>query len=248
MPRCTERGPPRRGRACAGFACVERDRARCEARRSAGDRRHRHEREDDDDRASRRDVPGRSPVRCGRRQRRPSPVLARRRGRCRRCGRLRAFELPARGHRDPAAPGGRSAQPDAGPPRPPRQPRRLPRRQAPDLREPDAGRRGRRAAQGSPRSQAARAASNSAQTTLCRPSRASPASTTGERRRDRRRCARRRDPGRRDRRGAADAFRASPSAGADPRARRVSASSTTRRPRTPSRPSARLRAYHRASG
>ena len=71
-PRGAGRVAARRGGACARDPDLERGRARLPAApRQPADRRHRHERQDDDDRAARRDPPRRGPAGRGRRQRRP---------------------------------------------------------------------------------------------------------------------------------------------------------------------------------
>ena len=165
--------PARRTRWCAAARDpdLERGRARLRTAAEPDPRGHRDEREDDDDRVARRDVP---------RRRRPVAVagnvgraLERRRGAARRLDRLRAVELPARGRaRVPAA--GRGAdQPRAGPPRPARHLRGLPRREAADLREP--GRRGHGGRAARVRQvPGGRGASSSARPTRCRPSRGCP--------------------------------------------------------------------------
>ena len=125
----------RRRRALARHPGLERGRARLPAatRRLTPHRCHRHEREDDDDRITRRDPPLRRPDRRGCRQRRPGAH----RRRAHRGGglvdRVRAFELPARGRPHARLRRRRPPQPRARPPRPARQLRRVPRREAPHL-------------------------------------------------------------------------------------------------------------------
>ena len=102
--------------------------------RAPADRRHRHERQDDDDRAARRDPPRGRPARRGRRQRRPRPHRRRRGCGGRLVDRLRALELPARGRPHARLRRRRPSQPRARPPRPPRHLRGVPRREAPHLR------------------------------------------------------------------------------------------------------------------
>ena len=102
--------------------------------RQSARRRHRHERQDDDGRAARRDLTrGRSPGR-GRRQRRHARSARSPRPPNRHVGRLRAVELPARGRARARLRRRRPAQRRARPSRPPRHLRGLPRREAADLR------------------------------------------------------------------------------------------------------------------
>ena len=132
-----------RGRARARDPGLERDRARLAA--APGNpirRRHRDEREDDDERAPRaRSSTRRSPATSA------APLTrARRAVEPGRADRLRGLELPARGRARARARGRGPAEPRARPPRPARHVRGLPRREAAHLREPGAGRRGGRAA------------------------------------------------------------------------------------------------------
>ncbi len=79
-------------------------------------RRHRHERQDDDHRAARRDLPGGRTRRGGRGERRHAADVGARGG----LGRLRAVVVPARGRARARLRRRGAAQPRAGPPRPPR--------------------------------------------------------------------------------------------------------------------------------
>ena len=88
-----------------------------------------------------------------------------------RLDRLRALELPARGHRPLQAPDRGAAQPRAGPSRPARRLRGLPGRQAADLREPGRRRRRRRAARLRRRAGCGAPGRVRRPTTRCRPSR-----------------------------------------------------------------------------
>ena len=75
-----------RGRPRARHPRLERDRARLAPARQSDPRRHRHERQDHDERASRRDVPRRRPARRGRGKRRAAAHVARRPGHARLLG------------------------------------------------------------------------------------------------------------------------------------------------------------------
>ena len=134
---------------------------------------HGHEREDDDERAARRD-----PRRTGGRQRRPRALRAGRRSGARRLDRRRGLELPARGRAHVQTPGRRAPQPRAGPPRPARLVRRLRGRQAEAVRAAGARRRGRRSPRVRRDPRAARGAQSSTAKTSCPPSRGSPVPTT----------------------------------------------------------------------
>ena len=126
----------RHGGACEWSRALERGRARLStaAGGRATDRGHRHEREDDDDRAARRDPPCRRQAGRGRGERRPGTHRrGRNRGR-RLVDRLRALELPARGRPHARLRRRRPPQPRARPPRPARELRRIPRSEAPHLR------------------------------------------------------------------------------------------------------------------
>ena len=137
-PRRAARQPARRR---GSDPDLERGRARLPAAAEPDPRRHGDERKDDDHGVARCDVPRGRPRRRRRRQRRP--CAERGGGAGRDVDRLRALELPARGH--PRLPSSRrsAGQPRAGSPRPARLVRGLPRREAAHLREP-AGRETRR--------------------------------------------------------------------------------------------------------
>ncbi len=97
---------------------------------------------------------------------------ARRSAAARRRGRLRALELPARGHRQRSGvPRRRAAQPDARPSRSPRHDRALPSRQAAHLREPAGERRRPSSPVASGRCPGRRRGSSSTPPTRSRPSR-----------------------------------------------------------------------------
>ncbi len=126
-------------RAGCGRARVERGGAGVADAREPDRRHHRHQRQDDDHRAGRRDAARAGTRRRGRRQRRPRADRAARPHRSRRVDRLRALELPARGHRHAStARGRRDPQHHARSPRPARHPRGVRALQAAAAREPDA--------------------------------------------------------------------------------------------------------------
>src|SRR5581483_11834703 len=100
------------------------------ARRGAARRGDGHERQDDDRRAPRRDLPGGRALRRRGGQRRHAARLRPRGG----LGRVRALLVPARGRPRARLRRGGAAQHRARPPRPARLARGLPRRQAPHLR------------------------------------------------------------------------------------------------------------------
>ena len=141
------RAAARRGGATPRDPGVVGARARLAAARAGREpvrRRHGHERQVDDGRAARRDLPCGGKGRRRRREHRHAAFF----DRLGRMGRLRGVVIPARG-RSRARPGrGGAAQPRAGPPRPARELRRVPRREAADLR---AGRRRGRARRLGPR-------------------------------------------------------------------------------------------------